>query len=224
MARARRPIALIAGAALLSQTACTIDPYTGEKKASNTAKGAGIGAVVGGVAGAVIGGGDSKDRRKRAMIGAGVGALGGGAVGYYMDRQEAKLRQELQGTGVSVTRQGDNLILNMPGNVTFKTDSADISADFYPVLRSVSLVLKEFDKTIVDVGGHTDSTGSLQYNQDLSVRRATSVKSYLVSQGVADMRFAVNGYGPNMPVADNSTPQGRQANRRVEIVLAPVTQ
>jgi len=223
MFRARRAIALVAGAALISQTACVIDPYTGEKKVSKTAKGAGIGAVVGGAVGAVTGH-DSKDRRKRALIGAGIGALGGGAVGYYMDRQEAKLRQELAGTGVSVTRQGDQLILNMPGNVTFATNSADINANFYPVLRSVGLVLKEFDKTLVDVGGHTDSTGGLQYNQELSERRAGSVKAYLVSQGVNDMRFMVRGYGPNAPVASNETPEGRQANRRVEIVLAPITE
>jgi outer membrane protein OmpA-like peptidoglycan-associated protein len=224
MSQVRRPIALVVGAALLAQTACTIDPYTGEKKVSKTAKGAGIGAVVGGVAGAVIGGGDSKDRRKRAMIGAGIGALGGGAVGYYMDRQEAKLREELAGTGVSVTRQGDQLILNMPGNVTFQTNSADINQSFYSVLRSVGLVLKEFDKTLVDVAGHTDSTGSLQYNQELSERRANSVKAFLVTQGVSDVRFMVQGFGPNKPIADNATPEGRQANRRVEIVLAPITE
>jgi outer membrane protein OmpA-like peptidoglycan-associated protein len=107
----------------------------------------------------------SKDKRKGALIGAGVGGLTGAGVGYYRDRQEAKLREKLQGTGVSVTRQGDNLILNMPGNITFKTDSADINAGFYDVLNSVGLVLKEFDKTLIDVYGHTDSVGSDAYNQ-----------------------------------------------------------
>ncbi|MCU0575607.1 MAG: OmpA family protein [Desulfobacterota bacterium] len=199
---------------------CTTDPYTGEQKMSKAA----IGGMLGAVGGAAIGAAVSKDKRKGALIGAGVGGLTGAGVGYYMDRQEEKLRQRLQGTGVSVTRQGDNLILNMPGNVTFKTDSADINAGFYDVLNSVVLVLKEFDKTLIDVYGHTDSVGSDSYNQTLSERRAASVGQYLMSQGVDGRRVATQGFGESRPIAGNDTESGRQQNRRVELQLTPLTQ
>jgi outer membrane protein OmpA-like peptidoglycan-associated protein len=201
----------------------TYDPYTGEKKVSNTTKGAAVGAVGGAIVG-VLTGNDSKQRKKKALVLAGVGGLAGGAVGNYMDRQEAKLRAQLQGTGVSVTRNGDDLILNMPGNVTFATNSPDINASFYPVLNSVGLVLKEFDKTVVDIGGHADSTGADDMNLDLSQRRANSVGSFLQSQGVAAQRVIATGYGETRPAASNDTAAGRQQNRRVEIVLAPITQ
>lgn len=201
----------------------TYDPYTGDKEVSKTTKGAAAGAAAGVIVG-ILSGNDSKQRKKKALVLGGVGALAGGAVGNYMDRQEAKLRAELQGTGVSVTRNGDEIILNMPGNVTFPTDSADINATFFPVLTSVSKVLKEFDKTVVDVGGHTDSTGSDQYNLQLSQRRAASVSGYLGAQGIAANRFVTQGYGETRPIASNDTPEGRAQNRRVEIVLAPITQ
>jgi outer membrane protein OmpA-like peptidoglycan-associated protein len=168
-------------------------------------------------------GDNSKERRKRALIGAGVGALAGGAVGNYMDRQEAKLRAQLQGTGVSVTRSGDNIVLNMPGNVTFATGSADLNSGFFSVLDSVALVLKEYDKTIVDVSGHTDSVGSDSTNQALSERRAGTVGTYLRGKGVQDTRIATVGFGKNRPVATNDTPDGRQQNRRVELTLTPLT-
>lgn len=203
--------------------ACTTNPYTGERQASKAAKGAGIGAAIGAVAG-VLTGDDADERRKRALIGAGVGALAGAGVGAYMDRQETKLREELQGTGVSVTRIGDDIILNMPGNITFDVNQAAINANFYPVLNSVAKVSKEFDKTLIDVAGHTDSTGTVAYNMDLSQRRAGSVAQYLQSQGVAVNRVYAEGYGPHYPIADNSTAQGRAENRRVEIALKPLTQ
>jgi outer membrane protein OmpA-like peptidoglycan-associated protein len=202
--------------------ACAANPFTGEREVSKTGKGAAVGAVVGGIAGAVTGD-EGRERAKRALIGAGVGALAGAAVGAYMDRQEARLRAELAGTGVSVTRAGDQLILNMPGHVTFATDSADISASFYPVLRSVGLVLKEYHKTVIEVAGHTDSTGTLQHNQALSERRAGSVAAFLESQGIEPLRLLVRGFGPNRPVASNDTSEGRQANRRVELILVPLT-
>jgi len=141
-----------------------------------------------------------------------------------MDQQETKLRQKLQGTGVSVTRQGENIILNMPGNVTFQTNSSDISSSFYEVLNSVVLVLKEYNKTLIDVNGHTDSVGSDEYNQALSERRASSVGQYLVSNGIDQMRLSTQGFGESRPIASNDTPEGRQQNRRVEIQLAPLTQ
>jgi outer membrane protein OmpA-like peptidoglycan-associated protein len=215
---------LLALAAALTVAGCqTTDAYTGEKKVNNTTKGAGIGALAGAVLGAATGD-NSKERRKRALIGAGVGALTGAGVGAYMDRQEAKLRAQLQGTGVSVTRNGNDLILNMPGNITFKTASADLNAGFFQVLDSVTLVLKEFDKTLIDVEGHTDNVGDDAYNQTLSVQRAGSVGSYLQSHGVNSQRIVTVGAGESRPVASNDSADGRQRNRRVELKLAPITE
>ncbi len=209
----------VAGAFALS--ACTsTDPYTGEQKTNNATIGAGLGALAGGVAGALIGGGDW---RKRALIGAGVGALAGGGIGYYMDQQEAKLRQRLQNTGVSVTRVGNDIILNMPGNVTFESGSADINASFYEVLNSVGIVLEEYDKSLVDVYGHTDSDGSAQFNQQLSERRAQSVAAYLQTRGILRDRFFIRGLGESQPIASNATAAGKAQNRRVEIRIAPLT-
>ena len=209
--------------AMVFVTGCTtLDPYTREEQTSQATKGALIGAGIGAVVG-LISGDDAVERRQRALIGAGVGALAGGAIGNYQDKQEAALRAELEGTGVSVTRIGDNITLNMPGNVTFATDSSDLSPAFFDVLNSVGKVLGEFDQTVVEVAGHTDSTGSDQYNQSLSERRANSVASYLQAQGVIQQRLITVGMGEAYPVADNGTTQGRQANRRVEITMVPVT-
>jgi outer membrane protein OmpA-like peptidoglycan-associated protein len=213
----------ILGVVAATLAACTtLDPYTNEKKVSKTTKGAAIGAAAGAVAG-MLTGGDARAHRKNALIGAGVGALAGGAIGNYMDRQEAKLRAQLQGTGVSVTRSGDNLVLNMPGNITFATGSSDLNANFFSVLDSVALVLKEYDKTIIDVAGHTDSVGSDTTNQALSERRASTVGKYLEGKGVSDQRVATAGFGKTHPVASNDTPDGRQQNRRVELTLTPIT-
>lgn len=213
---------LLAGLTVMVAGCETMNPYTGESETSNATKGALIGAAAGAVAG-LASGDDAVERRKRALIGAGVGALAGGAIGSYMDRQEAKLREELQSTGVSVTRIGDNITLNMPGNVTFATGSADLRPDFFAVLVSVSKVLKEFDKTVVEVAGHTDSVGSETYNLGLSERRASSVTEYLQSHGIRGERLITIGLGENSPVADNDTDAGRQQNRRVEITMVPVT-
>jgi outer membrane protein OmpA-like peptidoglycan-associated protein len=185
----------------LGASACTTNPYTGEKEASKTGIGAGIGAA----------------------IGAGIGALAGGGVGYYMDKQDDELRAQLQNTGVSVTRQGDNIILNMPGNITFATGSSDINADFFPVLNSVALVVNKYEKTYIDIVGHTDNVGSAEMNQKLSEARANSVARYLESQKVLPARIVTSGMGMNKPIASNATPEGRAQNRRVEIVLSPIT-
>ena len=185
------------------------------------------GAAIGAAAGVAIGlitGSDSSERKKRALILGGAGALTGAGVGYYMDQQEMKLRKQLEGTGVSVTRIGDNITLNMPGNITFAVDSANISADFYEILDSVSLVLIEFNKTLVEVAGHTDSTGAEQYNRELSQRRADSVAAYLRSRKVQGERLLVVGAGETYPIASNETPSGRQLNRRVEITIVPLTE
>ncbi|MEQ8515689.1 MAG: OmpA family protein [Chromatocurvus sp.] len=216
----------LATSALLAVTlaACTTyDPYTRE---AQTAK-ATTGAVIGGIAGAVVGiaaGDGSKDRRKKALIGAGVGALAGGSVGYYMDQQEAKLRRQLEGTGVSVTRHGNNITLNMPNNITFATDQANLRPEFPPVLDSVATVLEEYDKTIIEAAGHTDSTGADDYNQQLSEQRANAVSQYLRGQGVMDQRIISRGYGEDYPVASNATAEGRALNRRVELTLVPITE
>lgn len=215
---ARTSLALLL-AALLAACATSTDPWTGEPRTSRTGAGAGIGAGIGAVIGAVSGG----DRLKRAAIGAGVGALAGAAVGNYMDRQEAALREQLRGTGVSVTRRGDEIILNMPGDVTFDIDSAGVNPQFFDVLDSVALVVKEFDQTVLIVDGHTDSTGSAEYNHELSKRRAEAVARYIVNRGVAPVRVESFGYGEQFPVATNNTAEGRAQNRRVELTLIPVT-
>jgi outer membrane protein OmpA-like peptidoglycan-associated protein len=163
------------------------------------------------------------EAEKRALIGAGVGALTGAGVGYYMDVQQAKLRQQLQGTGVSVTRKGDNIVLNMPGNITFQTNSSELNPAFTNVLHSVAVVLKEYNKTLIDVNGYTDNTGSANYNLMLSQLRAQSVANNLEAQGIMPARIAVNGYGEANPIASNDTAEGRAQNRRVELLLQPLT-
>jgi outer membrane protein OmpA-like peptidoglycan-associated protein len=208
----------------LSMQACTTyDAYTGEAKTSKTAIGAGIGASIG----AVIAYIDNKDtdsrkRNQRILAAAGGGAAIGGGIGFYMDNQEAKLRQKLRNSGVSVVREGDNISLVMPGNITFESNSGAIKSEFYEVLDSVAIVINEFDKTRVAVSGHTDSTGSDSYNQTLSEKRANSVSDYLRSQQVLADRLDAIGFGERQPIADNTTTTGRQINRRVEITLMPI--
>ena len=210
----------VTAAAVFAVAACqTVNPYTRETQTSKAAKGAGIGAAAGAVVGLLTKG----DKLQNALIGAGVGALAGGGVGYYMDVQEAKLRQRLEGTGVSVTRMGDNITLNMPSNITFALNSSDLNAQFFNALDGVSMVLKEYDKTVVEVAGHTDSSGSDQYNQSLSERRAQAVAGYLSSHGVKTQRLITIGAGEGHPMASNDTEQGRAANRRVELTIVPVT-
>lgn len=219
----KKLVALVLGASLVLAGCSVIDPYTGEEKTSTATKGAIFGALGGAVIGALTNTSSGKQAAKNALLGAGIGALAGGAVGYYMDQQEAKLRQRLQGSGVGVTRVGNNIILNMPGNVTFATDSADISSSFYRVLDDVALVFDEFKKTYVNVDGHTDNTGSNAYNMDLSQRRSSSVAAYFISRNIMPQRLIVQGYGENRPIAGNDTVQGRQLNRRVEIQISPLT-
>lgn len=214
----KKSLLAISLALVVGLGACTTNPYTGEEQASKAGMGAGIGAVTGGLIGAIAG-----DNRNAILLGMGIGALAGGGVGYYMDKQEDKLRAQLQSTGVSVTRNGDNIILNMPGNITFATNSSNISADFYRVLDSVALVINEFEKTYIDINGFTDSTGAESYNQTLSEARASSVARYLESQKVVSERVVTRGMGESGPIASNDTPEGRALNRRVEIILTPIT-
>ncbi|WP_278618839.1 OmpA family protein [Ectopseudomonas oleovorans] len=212
---------LIAATALMAMLAgCTTNPYTGESQAGKAGIYGGIGAATGAVIGAATS--SKKDRGKGALIGAAVGGAAGGGYGYYVDTQEAKLRQTLQGTGVQVQRNGDDLKLIMPGNITFASNSADISSSFYPTLNSLVLVFKEFNKNGVDIVGHTDSTGSQELNQSLSQRRAQSVANYLTANGVPGQRISAYGAGPSQPIASNATDAGRAQNRRVEINLRPL--
>lgn len=213
---------LLVGAVALA--GCTTDPYTGQQKLSNTAIGAGLGAAGGALAGVIVGKTTDAKTRKAALIGAGVGALVGGGVGVYMDQQETALRQRLQATGVSVTRVGDEIVLNMPSNITFDFGRADIKPNFYDVLNSVALVLNEYNRSIVDVYGHTDNVGSDQANFDLSIQRAEAVANYLAGQQVHPQRLSLQGFGEARPIASNATEGGRAQNRRVEIKIVPLTQ
>jgi outer membrane protein OmpA-like peptidoglycan-associated protein len=208
---------LILAAGLIAIAGCSINPYTGEEKVSNTGKGAGIGAFTGAVIGAATSGNDN--RGEAILIGAAAGAAAGGGIGYYMDKQEAELRRKLEGTGVRVQRNGDHIRLVMPGNVTFDSNQYRVKQQFQPTLDSVVLVVQEFDKTAIKVVGHTDSTGSFALNQDLSERRASSVADYLAGQGVSYGRLQTSGSGPRQPIASNDSPYGRDQNRRVELDL-----
>ena len=139
-----------------------------------------------------------------------------------MDGQEAELRAQLQGTGVSVSRRGDSIVLNMPSNITFATDQDQVIPPFYQTLDSVGIVLNKFNRTLIDINGHTDSTGSPGYNQGLSERRAASVANYLGARGVDQRRISTLGFGPSQPIASNATPDGRAQNRRVEVLISPL--
>jgi len=192
----------------------TIDPYTQQTKTANATSGAGIGAAAGAVLGAIVSKGN---RAEGALIGAALGGAVGSGVGYYMDQQEMLLRQELEGTGVRVERIGDEIRLVMPSNITFAVDSERFDNAFYPVLDSVAKVLAKFEKTSINVDGYTDSTGSFEYNQMLSERRAAAVSNYLRQVGVDALRISTRGFGERYPLASNETEEGRAQNRRVEI-------
>ena len=209
------------GAAALMAACTTTDPNTGMTYRNNTRTGALIGAGAGAVLGYLTNTSDGEEGRTNALIGAGVGALAGAAVGNYMDRQQAALRAELADTGVQVVRQGDNLILQMPSDVTFPTAEYTIQPQFYPVLDDVAGILNQYPQTTVDVVGHADSRGDDAYNQTLSERRALSVADYLITRGVIRERLFVAGMGERQPIASNATAQGQAQNRRVEIVIRP---
>lgn len=198
----------------------TYDPYTGEEKTSSATKGSIIGALGGAAIGAATS--SKSDRGKGALIGAAGGAAIGGGVGYYMDKQEAQLRRQLEGSGVRVVRNGDQIELIMPGNITFDLNESSIKPSFTDTLDSVALVLKEFDKTIIQIEGHTDSSGSQSYNQLLSERRASSVRDFLLNRSIEPKRTRAVGYGERYPIASNDNASGREQNRRVELTLVPM--
>jgi outer membrane protein OmpA-like peptidoglycan-associated protein len=218
----KRFSAILMATTLLGTTACVTNPETGEREFPvRTAVGTGIGALGGYLLGDLIAGG-----RSGQIIGAGIGAIAGGAVGQYMDRQEARLRQQTQGTGIDVVRSGDEIILRMPNEaITFAYDRADVQSQDFATLNQIAGVLREFPSTAIDIYGHTDSTGSNAYNQGLSERRAQSVANYLAAQGVDRVRMATRGFGETQLLVNPERSEAdRQANRRVEIRIAPVTQ
>jgi len=192
---------------------CTTNPYSGESQTAKSAKYGGFGALGGAAVGALAGG------KKGALIGAALGGSAGAGYGYYTDVQEKKLRDSLQGTGVQVAREGNNLSLVMPGNITFETGNANMSSSFYPTLNSIVTVLKEYKDSTIKVNGHTDNSGNSDKNQVLSEQRAASVANYIIAQGVSAQRVQSTGYGSRYPVADNSSESGKQSNRRVEIQI-----
>ncbi len=214
---------VMATAAVFLSACTTADPYTGEQRTSRATQGAIIGALGGAIVGALTNTSDGEQMAKNALLGAGIGALAGGAIGHYQDEQEAELRRRLQGTGVQIYRDGDYIELIMPGNITFDTGSDRIRDDFQEVLRSVAIVVKEYDQTYIYVDGHTDTTGSHQFNQDLSERRAWAVADRLIRRDVLPGRFIVRGFGETqlaVPTGDNVN---EPANRRVEIQIVPFT-
>ncbi len=205
----------------LVTTGCVTDPETGNRTISRAAIGGVLGAGGGYLLGDLVGG--RRDRTER-IVGAGIGAIAGAGVGAYMDRQERRLREQTAGTGIEVDRQGDQLVLNMPGDVTFAYDSATVQPQFQSTLDSVAATLREYPSTAIDIYGHTDSRGSDVYNQGLSERRANAVQSYLVSRGVQFDRLATRGYGETALKCAETSEDGYRCNRRVEIRIAPVTQ
>lgn len=216
-------LATLAAALAVSVAGCAT--YTGQTNDPNdpnrTQRGALIGAAIGAAAG-LLSGDDATERRQRALVGAGVGALAGGAVGAYQDRQEAELRRATVGTGVAVTRDGDVIKLNLPDGVTFDFARYDLKPQFYPALNNIANTLQQYNQTIVEVSGHTDSVGSDAANQTLSERRANSVASYLMGRGIMRERFEIIGMGKRYPIASNDTDAGRAMNRRVEIRVLPL--
>ena len=221
-AQALKSIAL-GSVVLFGASSCyTTNAYTGQQQVSKTAAGAGIGAAGGAILGAVIGNNTgSGDGGRGALLGAAIGGLAGGGVGAYMDNQEAAIRYQLEDSGVSVTRDGNNIILNVPQDITFNSGSTQLRSQFTSTLDSVALVLAKYKETLVNVNGHTDSDGSDSYNQNLSQSRAVSVANYLASRQVASNRLIARGYGESQPIASNNTAAGKAQNRRVEIVIVP---
>ncbi|SNY49419.1 Outer membrane protein OmpA [Arsukibacterium tuosuense] len=187
---------------------------------NNATKGAAIGAVAGAIAGKATG--NHKD--KRLVIGAAVGALAGAAVGSYMDNQEKAMREELSGSGVKVIRDGDILKLDIPAQLTFDINRSDIKSNLYPVFNDIAKVLRDYEKTMLVIAGHTDDTGPYQYNMNLSMARADAVKNYLMAQNVQSIRLETQGYGPNYPAVANTSDANRAQNRRVEIHIEPIVE
>ncbi|WP_209349159.1 OmpA family protein [Pontixanthobacter sp. CEM42] len=213
-------VSSLAALSLVTVSGCVTDPNTGERKVSRTAIGGVGGAVLGGLLGGVIGGKTGR------IIGAGVGGVAGGVVGYKMDQQIKELKEQTAGSGVDVTEVdgGDAILVNLPDGVTFDVNSYTIKPTFRNTLDTVSASLQQYPDSLVDVYGHTDSSGSDAYNQRLSEQRAEAVANYMSSRGVSSARIRWQGFGETAPIADNATAEGRSRNRRVEIKIIPISQ
>jgi outer membrane protein OmpA-like peptidoglycan-associated protein len=219
----RKLMAVAIAAALVLAGCQTQDPYTGEQKTSHATRGAIFGALGGAAIGALTNTSSGKQASRNALIGAGVGALVGAGIGNYMDESEARLRERLRGAGVKVRRQGNNIVLEMASDITFPVNGDQVNPNFYRTLAAVGEVLTEFNRTTIEVSGHTDSTGDDRYNSDLSQRRANSVAYILSQNGVMPQRMYVVGFGEQRPIASNATAGGKARNRRVEIQIIPLT-
>jgi outer membrane protein OmpA-like peptidoglycan-associated protein len=216
-------------AGVLSACATTGGSYTYSDQSGNqtqqqnkTGRNAAIGAGIGVLAG-LLSGDSATERRQHAMIGAGIGALGGAAIGNYQDRQERALRERTANTGIDVSREGDNITLSLPDGITFDFNKTTLKPQFYSALNGVAATLTEYNQTMIEVVGHTDSIGTDAVNDRISKERADSVANYLRGQGVQSARIETLGAGKRYPIADNNTDAGRAANRRVEIRLIPLT-
>lgn len=220
MTKSRLLVSSFAALSLLTVSACVTDPNTGERKVSRTAIGAGGGILAGALLGGLIGGKTGR------IVGAGIGGVAGAAVGYQMDKQIKELKEQTAGSGVDVTEtdNGQAILVNLPDGVTFDVASYTLKPEFRATLDKVGESLTRYPNSLVDVYGHTDSTGSDAYNQTLSENRARTVANYLVSRGVAAARVRSQGFGETMPIASNDTEDGRAKNRRVEVKIVPVTQ
>ncbi|MEN2750115.1 MULTISPECIES: OmpA family protein [Psychrobacter] len=210
----RNKLMIAAVASGLALSGCTTDPNTGQQRLNKTA----LGTLVGAAGGATISKATGGDKTGRdAAIGAALGA----GVGYYMERQAKQLEQQMAGTGVTVEQNPNtgNIDLVMPGNITFSFDDATLSSSFKPTLDKLASTMNQYNKTTVNIAGHTDSKGSDAYNMRLSRDRAYSVANYLTARGVSSNRINVVAYGESRPVADNGTDYGRQQNRRVELTI-----
>ncbi|KPH57409.1 OmpA family protein [Novosphingobium aerophilum] len=216
MMKSRLLTSAVAALSLVAVSGCVTDPNTGERKVSRTAIGGAGGAGLGYLLGSVIGGKTAR------IVGAGIGGVAGGVVGYQMDQQIRELKEQTAGSGIDVSQEGDGILVNLP-DVTFAVNSTEISPSFQASLDNVAQSMVKYPNSLVDVYGHTDSTGSAAYNLDLSKRRADSVARYLISRGVSSARIQTKGMGKDYPVADNTTAEGRSKNRRVEIKITPVT-
>lgn len=220
MKKSRLLVSSIAAASLLTVSACVTDPNTGEQKVSRTAIGGAGGLLAGALLGGLIGGKTGR------IVGAGIGGVAGAAVGYTMDKQIKELKEKTEGTGVDVTTTDDGkaILVNLPDGVTFDVASYTLKPEFRATLTQVAQSMNEYPNSLIDVYGHTDSTGSDAYNQTLSENRARTVANYLISQGVSAARIRSQGFGETLPVASNDAEEGRMKNRRVEIKIVPVTQ
>jgi outer membrane protein OmpA-like peptidoglycan-associated protein len=219
MPKSRLLLSSVAAVSLIT-SGCVTDPNTGQKKVSRTAIGAGVGVLGGILLGGLIGGGTGR------IIGAGIGGVAGAAIGYTKDKQIKELREQTAGTGVEITPtdNGQAILVNLPEGVTFDVDSAALRPEFRGTLDKIAQNLKQYPNSLIDVYGHTDSTGSHAHNQVLSENRAGTVANYLTMQGVSAARIRSQGFGETMPIADNATEEGRRRNRRVEIKIVPISQ